>query len=419
MSLAAECAILGAILINPALISEVAVSVRPGDFTGPAHGRIFSAMLKAQSKGSIDPVTVRIEDPSIPAEQIAGLMDGVPRITGVEAWCQIVRNAAILRELRMAGERIARTGEIPAEEGITEAYRTLTAASMRASSRALRSPEEVAKATFVEMEMMAQAKEGIVGLATGITEFDMATRGLRPGKLYVFAGRPAAGKTAAAMTIADNVSDAGGGVQFFSLEMRAEELTERRFQKRSRVSLWGLRTGPAYDDQWAKITRVTDGISTEPFFIDDSPDVPLAYIRAISHQAKTARGIDLIVVDYLQLVKGSGRKEDGRQQEVAEVARGLKNLARELDLPVVALSQLNRESEHAKEKRPTMSQLRESGEIENAADVIVLLHRPWVYNQNANPEEAQWIIAKHRGGPTTTIDVKYQATLTTFTNPGL
>lgn len=413
MSLHAERAILGAILIDPALLAEAAISLRPSDFVGPAHGRVFAAMLRAQERGAVDLVTIHAEDPSIQAEVLATLGDGVPRMARIDSWVQIVRDAAICREIRAAGEKIARLEDTTAEEGVTQAYRALSSATLRAAGRAFRSPAEIMRSTLQEMEERAASKGGIVGLRTGIDDMDRFLSGLRPGKLYVFAGRPAAGKTAAAMTIADNISMEGGRVQFFSLEMRAEELTERRLAKRSGVNTWGL---SSTSHGWEALSKAAGSITGEGLWVDDSPDVPLAYIRAVSHQAVSTRGVQLIVVDYLQLVKSTGR-EESRQQEVAAVARGLKNLARELDVPVLALSQLNRESE--REKKPTMGQLRESGEIENSADVIVLLHRPWVYDQSEDATKAKWILAKHRGGPTGTVAVKYHDHLTTFTNAEL
>jgi len=409
---AAEKALLAAILIDPALLPQAESLVALDDFHEPHHRRIYTAMLVAQGRGkSIDvPTLVGIND-GIDPTYAASLLDGFPRVSNVEQWAKEIRGKATLRTLRSVGAQIAELAleQGDAEEAVAGATSLLLGVANSARlGNAFRSSDDLASKASDAIYARMTADAGIVGLRTGIRSFDEITGGMRPGQLIIIGGRPATGKTAAAMTIADNLAQAGCRIAFFSLEMTDIDITVRRLHKRSRADAFGLRIGK---HQFDRVLQAAGTMHGDQLYIDHTPDQTLDLVRAKTRRFALEFGLDLVLIDYLQLIRCPA---ESRQQEVAAVARGLKNMAKELEVPVVALSQLNRESANTKDKRPTMAQLKESGEQEQAADIVVLIHRPWAYDHDANPEEAEWIIAKQRDGQTGDVPVRYIHDLTTF-----
>jgi replicative DNA helicase len=422
----AERTVLGAGMIDAGAVAAASSLLSPDDFFLESHKRIFRAQLGLFSKSvPIDLVTLKNELDSAKdlvasggAGYLAGLLDGLPRVTNVEQWARIIKNKATVRRLRQAANSIADMCDEPEDSQVladAALAEILTVVQGAGGDGGWHSATEVVKAAGDRLEMIA--RQDIVGIKTKIDRFDQLTFGLVAPRLVVIAGRPGEGKTAAALTIADNAVDQGYTVGMFSLEMDHDELGVRALAKRAGWSPKELRSRP---ERWESFTLAMDSLMTKSFFVEDDPFLTMPKVLARARQLKAQHGLDLLIVDYLQLLHGEEkRRYDGRQNEVASIARGLKNLAKALQVPVIALSQLSRDSVKRTDKKPQLSDLRESGEIEQAADIVVLLHRPYAYDPESNPDptKAEWIVAKHRNGPTDRFNVYYDPAVTAFANP--
>ncbi|MER6441274.1 replicative DNA helicase [Streptomyces sp. NPDC001185] len=424
--LEAEQSVLGGMLLSKDAIGEVSEILNGRDFYRPAHETIYAAIVDVYAAGEpADPITVaaeltrRGEIAKIGgAPYLHTLVQAVPTAANAEHYAALVQEQAVLRRLTEAGTRIAQLGY--AGEGELEDIVNTAQAEMFAVTETRTASEQGSGiATIVErvVDSVGGRDDGeITGVPTGFTDLDSLTKGWQPGQLVVLAGRPAMGKSTVALDFARAAAiQHARSVAVFSLEMSEDEIGMRVLSAEARVGLHHLRGGTVTDDDWARIGRRLPDIGEARLHIDDSPGLTLTDIRTRSRRIAARDGLDMIVIDYLQLITPVSRRGSSRQEEVAGISRSLKLLAKELRVPVIALSQLNRGSEMRQDKRPMVSDLRESGAIENDADVVVLLHREDAYEKESpRAGEAELIVGKHRNGPTATISVAFQGHYSRF-----
>ncbi|MGF1645719.1 MAG: replicative DNA helicase [Kineosporiaceae bacterium] len=422
----AEQSVLGGMLLSKDAIADVAEVLQAADFYRPAHEMIFGAILDLFARGEpADPVTVadmlarqgtlsRVGG----APYLHSLVATVPTAANAAYYGRIVRDKAVLRRLVEAGTRIATMGYAAdggeVEDLVNRAQAEVYGVGASRVHDDYRPLSETLEATLAELEEMSGRDGAMTGVPTGFTELDHLTNGLHAGQMIVIAARPAMGKSTVGLDIARSAAlHHGLPTVIFSLEMGRTEITTRLLSAEAAIKLQALRTGRLAEDDWTKIARVMGRANDAPLFIDDSPNMTLAEIRAKCRRLRQQHGLKLVVVDYLQLMT-SGKRVESRQQEVSEFSRALKLLAKELDVPVIAISQLNRGPEQRTDKRPQMSDLRESGSIEQDADMVILLHREDAYEKESRPGEADFIVAKHRNGPTDTLTVVFQGHYSRF-----
>jgi replicative DNA helicase len=432
-SVEAEQSVLGALLIDSSAWDQAADVVTVGDFYRPDHRLIFEALaeLVAGSR-PCDVVTVseqlerrgRLEEAGGLA-YLGTLARDTPTAANVRAYASIVRERALLRALIEAGREI--TASVFSDEGL--AARDLVdraeALVFEIAEQGSRLGSGVVRVSALLPPLIDKIDEWhtnpdkLRGLATGFTDFDRKTGGLRPGDLIIIAGRPSMGKTTLAVNIAEYAAvspDIRASVAIFSMEMPSEQLVTRMLSSIGHVPLNSIRTGRISDDDWVRITAATSQLSEARIFIDESAGLTPTELRARARRIAREHKLDLIVVDYLQLMQVPGTKEN-RATEIAEISRGLKALAKELQVPVIALSQLNRAVEQRAEKKPVMSDLRESGSLEQDADMILLIYRDEVYDKNTTRKGVAEIdLAKHRNGETGTFILTFQGQYTRFVN---
>ena len=422
----AEQSVLGSMLINKDAIADCLEAVKAHDFYRPAHELVFDAVLDLFGRGEpADAITVADElGKRGDLTRIGGqaylhqLIQAVPTAANAGYYAAFVHERAVLRRLVEAGTRIVQMGYAQGEGDIDEIVNRAQAEVYSVAEK--RGGEDynvlgdLLNETMEEIEAASGRTDDLVGVPTGFLELDELTNGLHPGQMIVVAARPAVGKStlgidiARAAAIKHNMAAA-----VFSLEMSRTEITMRILSAEATIQLQDLRKGLKNQEQWTKLARIMGKISNAPLFIDDSPNMSLMEIRAKCRRLKQQHNLRIVVIDYLQLMS-SGKKVESRQQEVAEFSRALKLLAKELEVPVIAISQLNRGPEQRTDKRPQMSDLRESGSIEQDADVVILLHR-----DRSDPErdgEADVIVAKHRNGPTKDIVLAFQGHYSRFNN---
>lgn len=409
-NLEAERAVLGAILMdNDALFTVMEVLI-PSDFHQPSHRLLFSTMLDLSERGEpIDIVTLanRLRtggnmDKAGGPDYLPTLADEVPTSAGVGNYAKIVKEKSVLRHLIEASTEIVQdcfdsAGEV--DELIDEAERRIFAISEQRIRTGFLSMKEIVKSSFKTIESLYEKKEHITGIASGFADIDDLTSGFQPSDLVIIAGRPSMGKTAFALNIAQQAAlKAKKTVAIFSLEMAKEQLVMRMLCSEARIDAHRLRSGFLGTTDWPKLSTAAGRLAEASIFIDDTPAISSMEMRAKARRLKAEKGLDLIIVDYLQLM--SGRRSDNREQEISEISRSCKALAKELSVPVLALSQLNRGVESRQDKRPILADLRESGAIEQDADVIIFIYRDEVYNKETMDKGvAEIIIGKQRNGP--------------------
>lgn len=429
-NLEAEQCVLGSILLQQGALVKILELLSPDDFYRQAHKTIFAAMVILFEKNEPqDIITVtnilqnrnQLDDVGGPA-YLSSLTDIVPVAANIIYYAQIIRSKAILRRLIQTSTEIAARcyeEQDDIDSLVDEAEQTIFEISRSKSSQNFQALSKIIPETFKKVEKLAEKKELITGVPTGYDDIDRMTSGLQSSDLIILAGRPSMGKTALAMNIVQNAAIMNKvPVGVFSLEMSKEQLGMRMLCSVSRVDSQDLRTGFIKDPDWPKLARATGILSEAPIFIDDTPAMSILEMRAKSRRLKAEHNIGLVVVDYLQLMRGRGNVER-REQEISEISRSLKAMAKELDLPVIALSQLNRSLESRPNKRPQLSDLRESGAIEQDADVICFLYRDEIYNKSEdNPKRgmAEVIIGKQRNGPTGIVELTFIDKFTTFEN---
>jgi replicative DNA helicase len=422
----AEQSVLGGMLLSKDAISEVVEILRERDFYRPAHELIYDAIIDLYSRGEpADPVTVSAEltkrgdlTRAGGAPYLHTLISSVPTAANASYYAKIIRERAIMRRLVEAGTKIVQLGytvEGEVDDAVNAAQAEVHAVTERRAAEDYIQLSELLPAAFDEIEKISSGVMG-EGVKSGFKDLDALTHGFHPGNMIVLAARPAVGKSTLGLDIARYASIHKGDTSvIFSLEMSRSEITMRMLSAEARVPLNNIRSGSLTDEEWARMARRMGEISEAPMFIDDSPNLSLMEIRAKARRLKQRHNLKLIVIDYLQLMT-SGKRVENRQQEVSEFSRQLKLLAKELNVPVIAISQLNRSPEQRSDKKPMLSDLRESGSIEQDADVVILLHRDDLYDQQNRSGEADLIVAKHRNGPTRTITVSAQLHFARFTD---
>jgi replicative DNA helicase len=426
----AERSILGAIMLDNLAYNEAAEHLKPEDFSLDSHRRIFTRMVDlAESSRPIDMITLVEElDRCKELETIgdvgyvSGLVDGVPDRPSIEHYIKIVRDKALLRGLiHAANAAITRASDQsdPAEEILNDAEAAIFQLSEKRIGRGFMGVQDIVKESFGSVDALLQRGQRITGLATHYTDLDEMTSGFQRADLIIIAARPSMGKTAFAMNIAENASiEDQKVVGMFSLEMSREALLLRLLCSRARVDSHKMRTGSLWRDDMTKVVHAMEQLAHAPIFIDDTPGIALSEMRAKARRLQQSQGkLDLLIVDYLQLMSGGGRRYENRTQEVSAISRGLKALAKELSVPVIALSQLSRAPEsRGGDHRPQLSDLRESGSIEQDADVVAFIFREEVYKQD-DPDlqgKAELIIAKQRNGPTGRVNLAFLKNSTRF-----
>ncbi|MFO7153895.1 MAG: replicative DNA helicase [Caldicoprobacter oshimai] len=427
-NLEAEQSVLGSMLIDAEAVSVAAGSLKAEDFYSEAHKEIFEAMLNLYDRGEpVDLVTVVEElrqrgtlEGVGGAAYISDLSVAVPSTANLKYYIQIVEEKSILRQLIAASNEIIRDSYEAQEELdiiLDRAEKRIFEISQRQTTNYFEPIKNILLETYAKIEELSKKKGGIIGLPTGFHEFDQKTSGLHPSDLILVAARPSMGKTSFVLNIAQYVAlRQKVPVAIFSLEMSKEQLVQRMLSSEANVELQKIRTGDLSEEDWLKLVRAAGPLSQAPIYIDDTGGLSVMEIRSKARRLKMEKGLGLLVIDYLQLMSGRGRAEN-RQQEISEISRSLKALARELKVPVIALSQLSRAPETRTQHRPMLSDLRESGAIEQDADLVVFIYRDEYYNPDTDKKNiAEIIIAKQRNGPTGTVELVWLGQYTKFAN---
>jgi replicative DNA helicase len=425
----AESAVLGSLLIDPEAITQVAEYLRPEDFYRDAHRTIYEAALELyEEREPADLITLtdelarrgKLEDIG-GASYVSSLANLVPTSANVEYYGHIVERTAILRRLIHAAGQIAGLAynEPDANAALDQAEKLIFNISQHYTRSDFDHIRDTLHEYLERLEHLHEHRGSIVGVATGFSDLDKMTGGLQKSDLIILAARPAVGKTALALSLAHNSAlKYGHGVAIFSLEMSKEQLVARLLSMDAGIDQSKLRTGYLDDDEWDRISQSVGKLSEANIYIDDTPGITLVEMRSKARRLMMERGFSLMIVDYLQLMQGSGMSQRGhenRVQEVSEISRGLKGLARELNVPVLALAQLSRAVESRTEKKPQLSDLRESGSIEQDADIVMFIYREDVYNPETERKNiADILVAKHRNGPVGQVSLYFQAAQTRY-----
>jgi len=425
-NLEAEQSVLGSILLEPEALSRVLEVMTGDDFYREAHRKIFSSMLDLYKKGTpVDLITLmeilqnkgQLEDIG-GASYLTSLTDAIPSAIHVDVYARIIREKSILRRLINRATEIASKGygfSGDAEDLLDEAEKSIFEISEDKINPLVYPISDIVKESIGTLEHLYDRKESVTGVPSGFTRLDKLTSGFQNSDLVIIAGRPSMGKTALALNIARNAAvDHEVPVVIFSLEMSRQQLAIRMICSEARVDSNKVRTGFIGEREWAKITAAAGVLSDAPIYIDDSPTMSVLQMRAKARRLKSEKGLGLVLIDYLQLMKGREGSER-REQEISEISRSLKALAKELNLPVIALSQLNRRPEGRDDKKPVLADLRESGAIEQDADVICFIFREEMYEENSKQKGiAEILLRKHRNGPTGSVSLAFRDEYTRF-----
>ncbi|MCM3747927.1 replicative DNA helicase [Paenibacillus pasadenensis] len=419
-NLDAEQAVLGAVLLQAEALITAMEKVRPEDFYLASHQLIFEAMIElGENNQPIDLVTLTAYlsdrsqlDEAGGVSYLAKLASVVPTAANVEYYAQIVEEKSMLRRLIRTATTIVSDGYGSADDVglmLSEAEQRIMEIANRRSSSGFISIRDVLMEVFERVEFLYTNKGGSTGIPSGFVDLDKMTSGFQRSDLIIVAARPSVGKTAFALNIAQNVGvRARETVAIFSLEMSAAQLVQRMVCAESNVDAGRMRTGFLEGDDWEKLTMAIGALSEAEIYIDDTPGITVTDIRAKCRRLKKERNLGMILIDYLQLIQGRGKAGENRQQEVSEISRTLKQIARELEVPVIALSQLSRGVEQRQDKRPMMSDLRESGSIEQDADIVAFLYRDDYYDKETEKKNIiEIIIAKQRNGPVGTVELAF------------
>ncbi|MBC7565149.1 replicative DNA helicase [Candidatus Saccharibacteria bacterium] len=419
-NLDAEMSLLGAVLIDEETLADISEHVKANDFYDRRHGLIYDAMMRLYEKHKpVDLLTLTEElKKKNDIETIGGsaylteLTNYVPTAAHAEAYAELVGQKAIRRRLIKASGEISEMGfdeETSTEELLAQAEAQLFSVSDQSLKQDLVSIESILTDSFDRMEELHRNKGQLRGVRTGYRDLDNMTAGLQRSDLIILAARPAMGKTTLVTNLAYNVATiAKQPVLFFSLEMSKEQLVDRMLADASGVDAWNIRTGNLSDDDFGKLSDAMGEMAEAPIYIDDTPGVSVLEMRTKARRAAHEQPLGLIIIDYLQLMQGSGRDGGNRVQEVSEISRGLKLLARELNVPVIALSQLSRSVESRSPQIPQLADLRESGSIEQDADIVMFIYREAYYNPETERDNiTDLIIAKHRNGPTGKVELYF------------
>jgi replicative DNA helicase len=416
----AEQSVIGAVFLDPESFSTASEVLMPEDFFRAGHQRIFSAMVQLADKGEpIDLVTVtsflhnRKElDEAGGVSYLSDVAGSVPTAANIGYYSRIVEEKAMLRRLIRTATDIVTSGferEDEVEEVLNEAEKSILEVSSRQNAGAFKSIKDVLIEVYDDIEKLHNQSADVTGVASGFRDLDRLTSGFQPNDLIIVAARPSVGKTAFALNVAQNVAvNTNENVAIFSLEMGAEQLVSRMLCAEGNIDSQRLRNGQLQADDWSKLTMAMGSLSNAGIYIDDSPGIRVAEIRSKCRRLKQEHGLGMILIDYLQLIQGSANSKENRQQEVSEISRSLKALARELNVPLIALSQLSRGVESRQDKRPMMSDLRESGSIEQDADIVGFLYRDDYYDTESEKQNIiEIIISKQRNGPVGSVELAF------------
>ncbi|MDS9471852.1 replicative DNA helicase [Sporosarcina pasteurii] len=425
----AEQSVIGAVFLEPQALITAAEVLIPEDFYRIAHQKIFGTMLSLSDKGQpIDVVTVTEElTAKKELEDVGGISylteiaNSVPTAANIMHYAKIVEEKSLLRRLIRVATQIVEDGftrEDEVEALLSEAEKNMMEVSNRKNAGDFKHIKDVLVQTYDNIEQLHNQQGEVTGIPTGFTDLDKITAGFQRNDLIIVAARPSVGKTAFALNVAQNVATkTPENVAIFSLEMGADQLVSRMLCAEGNIDAQVLRTGALQAEDWRKLTMAMGSLSNAGIFIDDSSGIRVNEIRSKCRRLQQEHGLGMVIIDYLQLIQGSGRTGENRQQEVSEISRSLKGLARELKIPVIALSQLSRGVEQRQDKRPMMSDLRESGSIEQDADIVSFLYREDYYDKETENENMiEIIIAKQRNGPTGTVTLAFAKEYNKFVN---
>mgnify|MGYP000017679097 FL=1 len=425
----AEQAVLGSMLTDQDAVIDAIEVLKPEDFYREDNKYIYEAILNLYNKAEpIDIITVKSELISMGKFEVVGgfeylgiLPDKVPLVANAERYIKIVEEKALLRQLIKASNELIDLGYAQNEDiemVMDQAEKKIFDIMQGKNQKGFSPIKDILIETFSEIEKLYNQKEPITGVPTGFADLDYKTAGLHNSDLILVAARPAMGKSAFALNIAANAAiNAKVPVAIFNLEMSKSQLVNRMLCSEAMVDSNKIRTGKIEEDDWAKLATALGPLSEAPIYIDDTAGISVAEIRAKCRKLKLEKNIGLVVIDYLQLIQGSGKRNASREQEISEISRSLKILAKELDIPVIALSQLSRAAEQRADHRPMLSDLRESGAIEQDADIVMFLYRDDYYNPDTEKKNiAEIILAKHRAGSTGTVELLWMGSYTKFAN---
>ncbi|MCC8127047.1 MAG: replicative DNA helicase [Clostridiales bacterium] len=428
-SVEAEQSVIGSMLMDKDAIVAASEIVQAEDFYQNQNGIMFETMLELFNEGKpVDLITVqdRLKEKDVPPEVasldfVRDIITMVPTSANVKSYATIVREKAVLRKLIKINEEIANAcylGKDSMEEILADTEKRIFDLLQNRGANEFTPIRQVALNVLEKIEVASRNPGAVTGIPTGFIDLDYKTSGLQPSDFVLIAARPSMGKTAFVLNLVDYVSIRKGlPCMIFSLEMSKEQLVNRLLSMESNVDSQKLRSGNLADSDWDAVVEGINTIGSANLIIDDTPGITISELRSKCRKAKLEHGLSMIIIDYLQLMSGSGRAGDNRQQEISEISRSLKALAREMAAPVVTLSQLSRACETRQDHRPMLSDLRESGAIEQDADLVMFLYRDDYYNKDTeNPNIAEVIIAKQRNGPIGTVNLLWQPEFTRFVN---
>lgn len=428
-SIEAEQSVIGAMIVDREAITVASELICGEDFYNKQYGVVFDAMVELNDEGKpVDPVTLqdRLREKDVPPEVrslefIAALITGVPTSANIKHYANIVAEKSTLRKMIRLNEEIANTcytGKESLEVILEDTEKRVFELVQKRNTGEFVPIRQVVMNAMDKIEKASKNNGNVTGIATGFIDLDYRTAGMQPSDLILIAARPSMGKTAFVLNVAQYMAfKLDQTVAIFSLEMSKEQLVNRLFSLESRVDSQHLRTGNLSDAEWEKLIESAGVIGKSKLIIDDTPGISISELRSKCRKYKLEHDLKIIIIDYLQLMSGSGRGSDSRQQEISDISRSLKALARELNVPVIALSQLSRAVEQRPDHRPMLSDLRESGAIEQDADVVMFIYRDDYYNKDTEKKGiAEIIIAKQRNGPIGTVELVWLPDYTKFAN---
>lgn len=429
-SVEAEQSVVGAMLMDRDAITTASEIISGNDFYQSAYGVIFDAMVELFNEGKpVDLITLqeRLKEKDVPAEIVSlefvrDLVTAVPTSANVKYYAQIVADKSVMRKLIKLNEEIANicyAGKESLEEVLEKTEKSVFELLQKRNTSDFVPIKQVVLNALERIEKASKTKGTVTGIPTGFIDLDYKLSGLQPSDLILVAARPSMGKTAFVLNIAQYIAfKKDKSVAIFSLEMSKEQLVNRLFSLESQVDAQAIRSGNMKDSDWEKLIEGAGIIGQSHLIIDDTPGISISELRSKCRKYKLEQGLDVVIIDYLQLMTGSvGKSSESRQQEISEISRSLKGLARELNVPVIALSQLSRAVESRPDKRPMLSDLRESGAIEQDADVVMFIYRDEYYNKDSEfKKQAEIIIAKQRNGPIGTVNLAWLGEYTKFAN---
>ncbi len=429
-SIEAEQSVIGAMLMDREAITVASELINGDDFYSKQYGVIFDTMVELNDESKpVDPVTLqtRLKEKDVPSEvssldYLKDILDTVPTAANIKHYAQIVADKSTARKLIRLNDEISNNcymGKESLENILEDTEKKVFQIVQNRNVSDFVPIDQVVLNVMNNIENVYKAKGTVTGLATGFYDLDYKTAGMQPSDLVLIAARPSMGKTAFVLNIAEHMAFKNKKtVAIFSLEMSKEQLVNRMFSLESHVDAQKIRTGKLTDADWKALIESAGDISKSNLIIDDTPGISISELRSKCRKYKLEHNLEIVIIDYLQLMSGSGKSSESRQQEISEISRSLKALARELQVPVLALSQLSRAVESRPDKRPMLSDLRESGAIEQDADVVMFIYRDEYYNKDSDKKGiAEIILAKQRNGPIGTVELVWMPEYTKFANP--